>query len=268
MATASRVKSAERVLDVLDLLARRGVPMATMDISEALSLPKSTTHHLLNVMRERRFVSYWPDQRAWTLGVSAFEVGASYMRSGPLHRAGQRYMLALTNATNETSHLAVLQGTDVIYLDKREPLTPGVRLVTEVGSRLPAHLTAVGRAILSRLDPEQLIAVYDGYNWPSRTGTGPASLDELRPVLETVRQNGYAHEQGTTTSGIDCIASPVMTRDGRAVAALGVAYMSTTKTAEQAHEIARAVVATAAEFSSSFGARVDDITAEEALGIA
>ena len=51
-------------------------------------------------------------------------------------------MLALTQSTDETSHLAVLQGSDVIYLDKREPLKPGVRLVTEIGTRLPAHLTA------------------------------------------------------------------------------------------------------------------------------
>lgn len=256
-------------MDVLDLLARRGVPMATMEIAETLSMPKSTTHHLLNVMRERRFVSYWPDQRAWTLGVSAFEVGASYMRSGPLHRAGQRYMLALTNAVNETSHLAVLQGTDVIYLDKREPLTPGVRLVTEVGSRLPAHLTAVGRAILSRLDVEQLSTLYDGYSWLSRTGEGPTSLSALREVLQSVRTNGYAHEKGTTTSGIDCIASPVLTRDGRAVAALGVAYMSATKTADQAEEIARSVAATAADFSASFGARIDEASSDDgALGIA
>lgn len=245
-------------MDVLDLLARRGMPMATMEIAETLSLPKSTTHHLLNVMRERRFVSYWPDQRAWTLGVAAFEVGASYMRSGPLHRAGQRYMLALTTATNETSHLAVLQGTDVIYVDKREPLTPGVRLVTEVGSRLPAHLTAVGRAILSRLDVEQLSTAYDGYSWQSRTGEGPTSLSDLREVLKDVRDKGYAHEQGATTSGIDCIASPVLTRDRRAVAALGVAYMSATKSAVQAAEIAKIVVATAGELSTSFGARIDE----------
>jgi DNA-binding IclR family transcriptional regulator len=256
-------------MDVLDLLARRGMPMATMEIAETLSMPKSTTHHLLNVMRERRFVSYWPDQRAWTLGVSAFEVGASYMRSGPLHRAGQRYMLALTTATNETSHLAVLQGTDVIYLDKREPLTPGVRLVTEVGSRLPAHLTAVGRAILSRLDVEQLSTMYDGYSWQSRTGEGPTSLSDLRDVLTGVRDNGFAYERGTTTAGIDCIASPVLTRDRRAVAALGVAYMSATKTEEQAAEMAKTVAATAGEFSASFGARVDDVPGhEDTLGIA
>ena len=259
MATASRVKSAERVMDVLDLLARRGVPMATMEIAETLSMPKSTTHHLLNVMRERRFVSYWADERMWTLGVSSFEVGASYMRSGPLNRAAQRYMLALTNATRETSHLAVLQGTDVIYLDKREPLTPGVRLVTEVGSRLPAHLTAVGRALLSRLDSEQLTAMYDGYEWQLRTGHGPASLSALRELLEGVRAEGVAHEQGATTSGIDCIASPVVTHDRRAVAALGVAYMSATKTSEQAAAMTRAVIEVAGDFSASFGARVDDV---------
>ena len=237
--TTSRVKSAERVLDVLDLLARRGVPLATAEISSALELPKSTTHHLLNVMRDRRFVSYWADQRAWTLGVSAFEVGASYMRSGPLHREGQRFMLALTQSTDETSHLAVLQGSDVIYLDKREPLKPGVRLVTEIGTRLPAHLTAVGRAILSRLDAEQISALYEGYTWPTRTGTGPSTLAELRELLAAARESGYAVEENATTSGINCIA-----------------FLSGSKSAEESALIADRVRAVSAEFSADLGDRM------------
>lgn len=267
-ATTSRVKSAERVLDVLDLLARRGVPLVTMEIANTLSMPKSTTHHLLNVMRERRFVSYWPDQRVWTLGVSAFEIGASYMRSGPLQRAAQRHMLSLTECTGETSHLAVLQGTDVIYVDKREPLTPGVRLVTEVGSRLPAHLTAVGRAILSHLDIEQVAALYDGYVWPQRTETGPTSIAALRSVLASTREQGYAYEQGATTSGIDCIAGAVVTADGRPVAALGVAYMSSVKKPEQVARTIQIVQETTAVFSSDFGAKVDEPIKKGTLGIA
>ncbi|GAB2631008.1 IclR family transcriptional regulator [Prescottella soli] len=254
--STSRVKSAERVLDVLDLLARRGVPMAATEISSALDLPKSTTHHLLNVMRDRRFVAYWPDQRAWTLGVSAFEVGASYMRSGPLHREGQRHMVALTQAADETSHLAVLQGTDVIYLDKREPLKPGVRLVTEVGTRLPAHLTAVGRSILARLDPEQLSALYAGYSWPTRTGEGPTSLDDLRALLRTDRELGYAVERDSTTNGVTCIASPVVTRDGRPVAALGLAYLTGSRTEESTTDLARLVTDAAAHFSDSLSDRM------------
>lgn len=260
--STSRVKSAERVLDVLDLLARRGVPMAATEIASALDLPKSTTHHLLNVMRDRRFVSYWPDQRAWTLGVSAFEVGASYMRSGPLHREGQRHMVALTQAADETSHLAVLQGTDVIYLDKREPLKPGVRLVTEVGTRLPAHLTAVGRAILASLDPEQLSALYAGYTWPTRTGEGPASLNDLRTLLQADRELGYAVERDSTTNGVTCIACPVVTRDGRPVAALGVAYLTGARTDDETAALAELVTDAAAHFSDSLGDRMIEASTE------
>lgn len=260
--STSRIKSAERVLDVLDLLARRGTPMAATEIASALDLPKSTTHHLLNVMRDRRFVSYWPDQRAWTLGVSAFEVGASYMRSGPLHREGQRHMVALTQAADETSHLAVLQGTDVIYLDKREPLKPGVRLVTEVGTRLPAHLTAVGRAILARLDPEQLSALYAGYSWPTRTGEGPTSLDDLRALLHSDRELGYAVERDSTTNGITCIASPVVTRDGRPVAALGLAYLTGSHAEESTTDLARLVTDAADHFSDSLSDRMVEASME------
>jgi len=252
--TASRVKSAERVMDILDLLSRRGLPLPAMEIARALSLPKSTTHHLLNVMRERGFATYRPDERAWTLGVAAFEVGASYLRSGPLAHDGQRFMTALTNATGETAHLAVLQGTDVVYLDKREPVSPGVRLVTEVGTRLPAHLTAVGRALLARLDAERLDALYAGYGWPTRTGRGPTSMGGLRRALAEVRANGVAVERDTTTAGIECVAAAVSARDGSAIAALGVAYLAAAKDAGATEEVARRVRAAAAEFSHHLGA--------------
>ena len=254
--TASRVKSAERVMDILDLLSRRGLPLPAMEIARALELPKSTTHHLLNVMRERHYVTYRPEERAWTLGVAAFEVGASYLRSGPLAHDGQRFMTALTNATGETAHLAVLQGTDVIYLDKREPVSPGVRLVTEVGTRLPAHLTAVGRALLSRLDTDRLAALYAGYAWPTRTGRGPTSLGGLRQMLAEDRAGGVAVERDTTTSGIECVAAPVVGRDGGAVAALGVAYLAAAKdAAATAPHVRRA----AADFSRCLGANTPGV---------
>lgn len=219
-----------------------------------LELPKSTTHHLLNVMRDRGFAAYWAEERVWTLGVAAFEVGTSYMRSGPLARAAQRFMTELTNATGDASHLAVLQGTDVIYLDKREPPSPGVRLVTEVGTRLPAHLTAVGRALLSRLEDDQLGTLYAGYAWPTRTGQGPGSVSDLGKLLGTVRERGIATERDTTTAGIECVAAPVVGRGGHAVAALGVAYVSGAKSAEARAETAAAVRSNADAFSRALGA--------------
>ena len=172
--SSSTVKSAERALDVLELLARHARPVPTMTIARECGIPKSSAHHLLNVMRARHYVTYYEVERAWGLGVSVFEVGSAYLRSGPLQRLGRHLLVELTRELEETSHLAILHGTEVLYLDKEQPLRPGAKLVSEVGVRLPAHLTAVGRAILAALPEAQVRALY-GSAGPlvRRTGRGP-----------------------------------------------------------------------------------------------
>lgn len=269
MATSSNMKSVDRALDVLYLLGRHSAPLSARQIAEALELPKSTTHHLLNVMMNRRFVAYLPNQRAWALGVGSFEVGSSYMRSGQLALEAQRFMPLLANSTSATAHLAVLQGTDVIYLDKREPADHAVRLVTDVGARLPAHLTAVGRALLSSLDQSVLPTLYEHFDWPTRTGDGPSSLNELRSTLTGVASCGYAIERGLTTTGITCIASPVVAGDGTAIAALGIAFLSGTKSKHDVDHAVDKVIALSGQFSTTLGWRTPATTTRpETPGIA
>ncbi|MEU0208874.1 IclR family transcriptional regulator [Streptomyces canus] len=245
----SHIKSAERVLDVLDLLARRSDPVTAREVSAALNLPKSTTHHLLNVMRDRHFLAYRADHRAWTLGTAAFEMGAAYLRNGPLGFEGQRFLAELTRRTNETSHLAVLRGTDVVYLGKQEPPVPGIRLVTEIGTRLPAHLTAVGRAMLAQTPLGLLTALYTGYDWPDLTGVGPHSLAALRSLLDTDRERGSACEEGSITPGIACVASAVHARDGAPIAAVGVAFVAAAQTVTSTEGLTAEVRRVAADFS-------------------
>src|SRR5581483_6022566 len=127
------VKSAERLLDVLELLARHTRPVPTMTIARECSIPKSSAHQLLNVMRARHFVTYYETERAWGLGVAAFEIGSAYLRSEPLQRLGRPILAELTQRAGETSHLAILHGTEVLYIDKEEADGPAPKLVTEVG---------------------------------------------------------------------------------------------------------------------------------------
>lgn len=248
MESSSRVKSAERALDVLELLASRGA-IAAREVAAALGLPKSTTHHLLNVMADRGFVTYSAERRTWSLGVATHEIGSAFIRNGHLQQLGMGHLAQLTSQLEVASHLAQLHGTDVIYLDKREPAMSGVRLVTEVGTRLPAHLTAVGRAALSTMETDQLEAVYRNYAWPMRTGEGPGSFDELAEVLKGVRSRGVAIEEGSTTSGICCVAAPLKTGSTTQIA-LGVAFLEGTRSTEQIEKISAAVLETAERFAA------------------
>lgn len=251
--SSSNVKSAQRLLDVLELLARHARPVPTMTIARECDIPKSSAHHLLNVMRARHFVTYYEVERAWGLGVAVFEIGSAYLRSEPLQRMGRHLLAELTQRTGETSHLAMLHGTEVLYVDKERPVDTAPRLVTEIGVRLPAHLTAVGRAILAELPEAQVRALYAGQPLVLRTGKGPESVEALLRDLQEVRRVGVALDAEMVTPGITCVAAPVFSHEGMPVAAIGVTYVSAQRSEADARQAAALVCEASARLSSNLG---------------
>lgn len=146
----SQVPAATRTLRVLRFLASQPDPVPLDRIARACDLPRSTAYHLLGVMVAEGFATHLPDEHRYGLGVAAFEVGSGYVRQEPLQRIARRPLADLVDRVGESAHLAVLHGRDVLYvLEERAPGRPP--LITDVGVRLPAHLTASGRALLSGL---------------------------------------------------------------------------------------------------------------------
>lgn len=213
--------AATHALAVLRLLARHVEPVPAATIARELSLPRSSTYHLLAVLRDDGFVHHLPDERRWGLGVSAFELGSAYSRQAPLQRMARPVLARLVDATTHNAHLVMLHGRDVLYvIEERAPRRPS--LVTEVGVRLPASLTASGLAILAALPAQQVRALFPSRDaFEQRHGRGPTSLTALRSELAQVRQRGYALEEGSVTPGLTSVAAAVL--DHNALPAAGVA---------------------------------------------
>jgi IclR family transcriptional regulator, acetate operon repressor len=255
--SSSTVKSAERTLDVLRVLSSSLRPVPTMAIARRCDIPKSSTYHLMKVLHERGWVTYYPADRAWGLGPAAFETGSAYLRSQPLQRLAHPLLHELTATTGLTSHLAILHGDDVLYLDKElEPATT-LRLVTEIGVRLPAHLTAVGRALLAGLPDDQVRALFVRPVLVRRTGHGPVTVPRLLGDLADVRERGYALEVGLTTPGIGCVAAAAHGHDGRPVAAVGLTFVADRHDEAARRALAAAVVGAAARLTTAMGGRRD-----------
>jgi DNA-binding IclR family transcriptional regulator len=215
--------AADQVLHVLDYLSTQRGPIPASAIARALHLPRSTTYQLLRVMEHRGFVVHIPARSRYGLGVRAFELGSGYARQQPLVLLGEPLVRRLVADTGHSGHLAVLHGTDVIYLVE-ERGHKGPRLISDVGVRLPAHLTATGRALLAALPPAQLRALYPDATTPlaTRHGVGPKTLRELKTLLSTTRQRGCATEHGEVTEGLASVAVAVTDRTGWPVAALAI----------------------------------------------
>ncbi len=220
----SKVPAADATLRILTHLAAQRGPIAAATIATALELPRSTVYHLLAVLQERGFVMHLPEERRYGLGVAAFELSGGFARQQPLSRLGHPLLAELVDRVGESAHLAVLHGRDVLYIvEERAPRRP--HLVTDVGVRLPAHLTASGRAMLARLPRQQVRALFpDASAFVDRTGVGPTRYRELRLLLDAVASGGFATEDGEVTTGMASVAVAVTDHVGWPAAAVAVTF--------------------------------------------
>lgn len=253
----STVPAAAQVLAVLRYLAAQAGPVPAAAISRDVGLPRSTTYHLLDTLARDGFVVHLPEERRYGLGVSAFELGSGYSRQAPFQRLARVPLAQLVDRTGYNAHLAVLHGREVIYVIEERP-SGRAPLVTEVGVRLPAHLTASGRAVLARLAQAQVRALFpDPSAFVLRHGLGPTSLSALRNLLVEVRRRGYATEEGEVTPGFSSVAAPVLDHSAHPIAGVAVTFPAEEVDPERQQRIAAEVARTARELSRRIGGVAD-----------
>ncbi|QFZ23146.1 IclR family transcriptional regulator [Saccharothrix syringae] len=224
MGASSDVPALRRGLAVLRLLASRPGPLSAAAVARELSLPRSTTYHLLAELAAAGFATHFPEERRYGLGVAAFELGSAYLRHDPLERLARPVLRRLVDQVGRTAHLGVLHGAESLYLVREQPRRP-TAIVSDVGVRLPAHLTASGRAMLAGLPAAQVRALFPGRaSFVDRTGRGPADLPALRRLLTAERRRGWAVEDGYVTAGFASVAAPVVDRGDRPIAAITVTF--------------------------------------------
>jgi DNA-binding IclR family transcriptional regulator len=236
-------------------MARQPGPVPAAALARELGLPRSTTYHLLAELLAAGFVVHLPEERRYALGVEAFELGTAYLRQAPLARLARPVLGRLVDAVGHTAHLAVLHGNDVLYIvEERAPGRPP--LVTDVDVRLPAHLTASGRAILAHLPDRHVRALYPGAGaFVQRHGAGPTSLSALRRILSEVRQAGFATEDGDVTPGFASVAVAVHDHAGLPIAGAAVTYPVDEVRPDARSRLTLRLTRAAAELSRRIGGR-------------
>ena len=221
----SSAPAADRVLEVLALLAREPEPMGGGTVAARLGLPRSTAYRLLGVLVDHGYVTYLAEERRYGLGVAAYELGSAYQRQAPLQRLARPILHSLVDRVHQNAHLAVLHGRDVLYLiEERSPGRP--LLITDVGVRLSAVATASGQAMLAALPQAQVRALFPQASAFPDPDRGPATPTALRRMLTDVRLRGWATEEGTVTSGLSSVAQVVLDHAGYPTAAIAITYVA------------------------------------------
>lgn len=250
-----RMPAARNTVAVLRALASSTHPLPAADLAHRTGLPRSSTYQLLQVLVDEGLVVHLPELHAYALGVGVFELGSAYLRREPLEQLARPLLADLARRTAQTAHLGILQGSETLYLVKEQP-RKAAALVTEVGVRLPAHLTASGRAVLALLPENQVSAIFAAPgSFVDRTGLGPRTGDELDQLLRGDRKRGWAVEEGGVTPGVTCIAAAAVEHSGRPVASVALSFLTSSHPRRELDTLARPVVATARALSRRLGGR-------------
>ncbi|MER7014435.1 IclR family transcriptional regulator [Saccharopolyspora sp. NPDC000359] len=226
MAESSASPAVGRALDILVRLAEGPGPVRAATLARDLGVPRSSLYHILSVLVDKGFVVYLAGEQAYGLGVVSFEIGSAYLRHEPLERRAAPILRGLARTLGQTVHLGILHGAETVYLLKEQPTSGAdVSLITDVGVRLPAHLTANGRAILAGSGEAQLRALFPRRSaFITRTGKGPRTLAELRESLAADRERGWSEEVELVAPGLRSVGAAVHDHNGRPVAALSTTW--------------------------------------------
>jgi len=251
----SAAPAADHVLRMLALLSHHPEPVSAGMVAATLRLPRSTTYRLLSILVDHGFVRYLPEERRYGLSVAAYELGSAYARQAPLQRIARPIVRQLVDRMEQNAHLAVLHGRDVLYvIEERAAGRPS--LVTDVGVRLPASLTASGLAMLAALPAAQLRALFPSRRaFVQRHGVGPMSVTALRRELAAVRAAGHAMEDGSVTPGFASVAVAVLDHAGHPAASVALTFPAAEVPDEARAELAARVARAAAQVAQRIRGR-------------
>ena len=214
-------RSVRRALDIFELMLQRGEPVTVAEIIAQLAIPKSTAYELVRTLSESGYIAPSGKGSAMFLGRKLFELGMAYRSHVDLLRDGSRIAEELRNETGETVQLSVLEKNLMMVIFKEEGIRQ-LRIISNVGSRVPVNWAAAGRLLVSDMDDVALTGLLAATVLPSPTGRAVTDVKKLIAQIRRFRRQGYATELNEANEHAGCVAAPVVDGSGRCIAALSI----------------------------------------------
>lgn len=252
------VQTIERVSLILDILAQNPMGISIRELSSKVNLPKGTTHRLLSSLAYLGYVRQDPKTRNYLLGFKLVELGNILLSQLDLRKEAEPFLRELAEKTKETIHMVILDGNEVVYIDKVEMdhNPSGLRMASRIGLRNPAHSSAVGKVLLSHFTDEELNKFYKGKSLSKRTENTITDAAQLKEHLKIVRNQGYAIDDEENEKGVRCVGAPIFNRTGNPVAAISISGPAFRVTKKKILEsLKKEVMETALKISQQLGYR-------------
>jgi DNA-binding IclR family transcriptional regulator len=214
-------RSVRRAIAIFELMMERGGPVTIAEIIDALSIPKSTAYELVGTLSQAGYLAASGRNSGLFLGLKLHQLGMAYRSQVDLLKDGGPIVEALGDTTGETVQLSVLDDHWMLVLLKEEGKMP-LRIISQVGSRVPVNWAAAGRLLVSDFDDQRLRKFLAQTVRPSPTGRADTDVDSLVAEIRRYRKQGYATEINETNEHAGCVAAPVIDASGRCIAAVSI----------------------------------------------
>ena len=213
MKDITRVQSIDRAVAILDCFSEEKKELKLSEISERLGLNKSTVHGIISTLKYHGFISQDEETQKYKLGIRFVQFGDLVINSMNIRNAAVPVIDAVCEKIEETVHVAMLDGLDVVWIEKRE-CTKSIKTSTKIGARLPAYTTADGKIIICYQNKDK-IKNYLPKRIPQYTNNTITNKSEFIKKLEEMKKNGYAIDNEEYVEGLKCVAAPIFDHDGK-----------------------------------------------------
>lgn len=248
------VPALARGLALLEALSAADRPQTGAALCRDSGLPRTSVHDLLHTLVALGYAREAdPDRHTYGIGPKVLALSHGYLAGVDLVGEADRAVRRLSDETGETVQVAILEGTDALYIAKADSRN-ALRLVSAVGRRLPAHLTGVGKALLAQLPDDELDGLFPSPMLPTMTPNSIGRVSKLRRVLAEVRTTGLAYDSCESNPDVACVAAPIRDHLGQGVAAISISVPIMRWTDEYAERLSGMVRRAADDLSRTLGA--------------
>jgi len=248
---SSVVKPVHNAIRILDILGRER-ELGVTRISKLLELPKSSVHDILSTLHLEGLVEKDCERNHYNLGLKLFELGNMARTNLELRRIATPFLRSLNEELDETVHLTILDGWEVLYIECLESIKQ-LRTYSVIGVRAPLHCTAVGKAILAFFTEKQVGEMIKAMGLPRFTENTITDRQSLDQELADIRRRGYAVDNTEHEDGVRCIGAPIHNHEAQVVASISVSGPSQRMRPERDEKVGKLLSGKTEEISRRLG---------------
>jgi IclR family KDG regulon transcriptional repressor len=216
----SIIFSAQKLIDILEIIAEAKSSKTVNDVVDICGMSRPNAYRYLMTLQNNGYVLQ-NDDGSYHLGPKLLYLAKQYLNQFNWLQAAQDIMKELSQTSNETVHMGILDETEIVYM-ARVDSPQSIRMFSEIGSRNPVHCTAMGKALLAFMDNNLRESILSQIDLEPKTKNTITDVNELRNELEIIKKNGYAIDDIENEDGVRCIGTVINNAYGQAVCALSI----------------------------------------------